>query len=314
MCNIKLNSYLLAFLIFYAIILRQKDKSKIMLWILYNRGKNDYNVTSIRMSCAAYTQGLNFKKVYSEDCEIIDEKLYLNNELVKVLPDIVFSRCYNYPVLEFFERQNIKIINPLPASKRARSKYETYLHVCKMDNVSQPLTMLENELSYNEIVQKLGLPFVMKNNFGSLGKKCYLVKNKYQFSAIKRHNKDIEFIVQKFIETSYGKDIRIYVIGDEIIGGVVRKSIKGDFRANISLGGIFEPFDIPKDLQTLALKIAKHCNLEICGLDFLFNNNEFVFCEINSNAGFTAFSKQKIMIRDKMMQYLDKKYHNLIIK
>ncbi len=285
-----------------------------MLWILYTKGKKEYNVTSIRMSCAAHCQGLKFKKIYADECKILDNNLYLNGSLVKALPDIVFARCYHYEVLDFLERKNIKIINKWSNSKRARSKWETYTHVQKLKNIKQPLTYLEKDLSYAEKVTKLGLPFVMKNNFGSLGKKCYLVKNKYQFSAIKRHNKDVEFIVQQYINLSFGKDIRIYIVGDKIIGGVMRKSVKNDFRANISLGGTFEPISLPESLERTSLTIAKHCGLEICGLDFLFGKNEYIFCEINSNAGFTAFSKQKIKIRDEMMLYLKNKYGDLIQK
>ena len=285
-----------------------------MLWILYNKGKNEYNVTSIRMSCAAHTQGLNFEKVYADECSVVGGKLYKNGRLVTRLPDIVFSRCYNYEVLDFLESKKIKIINELSASKRARSKWETYLHMEKFSGISQPLTFLENQISYDEIVKSLGLPFVMKNNFGSLGKRCYLVKNKYQFSAIKRHNKDVEFIVQKYIDTSFGKDIRVYVIGDHVVGAVVRKARNGDFRANISLGGTFEPTLCSEKLAKLSLEIARHCNLEICGLDFLFGKDDLIFCEINSNAGFTAFSKQNIMIRDDMMKHLLCKYKDLIQK
>lgn len=285
-----------------------------MLWIFYNRGKNEFNVTSIRMSCAARCKDLNFEKVYSEDCEVIGDKLFVSGKEIDKLPDIVFSRCYCYPVLDFFESKGVKIVNNLDSAKRARSKWETYEHVQKMPEVNQPLTYLESSITYNEMVEKLGLPFVMKNNFGSLGKKCYLVKNKYQFSAIKRHNREVEFIVQKYIDSSFGKDIRIYIIGDKYMGGVIRKSVKNDFRANISLGGTFEPFEIPDDLKKLAKKIANHCGLEICGLDFLFGKDGFVFCEINSNAGFSAFSKQQIPMRDMMMEYLDDKYHDLIIK
>lgn len=285
-----------------------------MLWILYNRGKGNFNATSIRMSCAARCQNLNFRKIYSEDCEIKNDKLYINNEKVTRLPDIVFSRCYYYPVLDYLENKNIKIINKLSASKRARSKWETYEHVKNLSNVVQPKTYLESTLTYQDMVNNLGLPFVMKNNFGSLGKKCYLVKNKYQYSAIKRHNKDVEFIVQEYISSSFGKDIRIYIIGDKYIGGVIRKSVKNDFRANISLGGTFEPFEIPTSLKNLAKKIASHCELEICGLDFLFGQDGYVFCEINSNAGFTAFSKRQIPMRDMMMEYLNEKYGDLIKK
>ena len=285
-----------------------------MLWILYNKGQNEYNVTSIRMSCAAHTQGLKFTKIYADECDVIDDKLYHAGKEITTLPDIVFSRCYYYPVLDFLESKGVKIINHLPASKRARSKWETYLHMQKMQDILQPETYLESDFSYEQIVEKLGLPFVMKNNFGSLGKRCYLIKNKRQFSAIKRHNREVVFIVQKYIDTSFGKDIRVYVIGDKIIGAVIRKSVKGDFRANISLGGIFEPIVCDKALKNMSLKIAKHCELEICGLDFLFGKDGYVFCEINANAGFTAFSKQNIKIRDEMMIYLKNKYQNLIEK
>lgn len=285
-----------------------------MLWILYNKGKNEYNIPSIRMSCAAHTQGLKFEKVYADECKIINNKMYRNRELVKPLPDIVFTRCYNYEILDFLESKNVKIINNLSASKRSRSKWETYLHMQKFKGISQPLTLLENNFSYKDIVSRLGLPFVMKNNFGSLGKKCYLVKNKYQFSAIKRHNKDVEFIVQKYIDTSFGKDIRVYVIGDHVVGAVVRKAQNGDFRANISLGGTFEPTICSSNLKKTSIKIAKHCELEICGLDYLFGRDQLIFCEINSNAGFTAFSKQNIMIRDDIMKYLLNTYKDLIKK
>ena len=309
--------YSIIYLTFISFVLcysLQKGNKNTMLWIIYSRGEKPFNATSIRMSCAAHTQGLNFKKIYSQDCEIINDKLYINGVETNDLPDIVFARCYAYHILDYLDAKGVKIINKLSASKRARSKWETYNHVAKLSDILQPKTLLESDYSYAQIVEHLGLPFVMKNNFGSLGKRCYLVKNKYQFSAIKRHNREVEFIVQKYLSTSHGKDIRVYVIGDKIEGAVMRKAVGDDFRANISLGGTFEPLEIDEALKNLSLKLAKHCELDICGLDFLFGPDGYEFCEINSNAGFTAFSKQGIMIRDDMMIYLREKYKDLIYK
>ena len=75
------------------------------------------------------------------------------------------------------------------------------------------------------------------------------------------------------------------------MGVMHRKNLDGDFRANISQGGIGEPYELTPDIEILALMAAKIIGTEICGVDLLFDKNRFKICEINSTPGFRGFDK-----------------------
>ena len=99
-------------------------------------------------------------------------------------------------------------------------------------------------------------------------------------------NSKFNIIIQEFIKDSYGKDLRVFVVNNKVVGCMMRQAPEGEFRANIHRGGGAIPYQINDEIEWLALESSKLMGLDIAGVDLLFDNGGYKICEINSNPGF----------------------------
>lgn len=156
--------------------------------------------------------------------------------------------------------------------------------LCYDSDKAIPLSVVES------VESELGYPMIVKNSYGSLGKGVFMVKNRAELLTRMEELKCAPHLLQECVKTSWGKDLRIIVIGDTVVGGMIRKS-DGDFRSNIGVGGQGEVFPLTDELKKLALKIKNVLKLDYCGIDMLFGANGPIVCEVNSNAFFYMFEK-----------------------
>jgi RimK family alpha-L-glutamate ligase len=98
-------------------------------------------------------------------------------------------------------------------------------------------------------------------------------------------------ILQEYIATRPGEDLRVWVVGGRVLGAMRRRSTDGSFKANISRGGDGEPFPLNSAIEALALASAAAVNLEIAGVDLLFDGEGYCVCEVNSAPGFAGFEQ-----------------------
>jgi RimK family alpha-L-glutamate ligase len=167
--------------------------------------------------------------------------------------------------------------------------------------VATPKTILMNNKN-NENIERLsieigGFPFVIKKVSGSEGKYVSLVKSKEDvLNFIKKlphpsitGKKNIIF--QEYLKNSKGTDFRVFCVGDKILGAIKRTSQNGDFRANISLGGKAEKFDLNPEMLDYSEKIIKNGKFLLVGIDFIKNNDKYLVIEINNSANFEGFEK-----------------------
>lgn len=283
-----------------------------MLWIIYTKSHLKVATYSpALMSKAASDNGIENEVFYSEFFSVElcygEEVLYYKNERVNNLPDVAFFRCYNFMVMEYLTKRGVKLVNSYEGMKKVRDKFETHKVVDKL-KISQPVTILSSYPDFELLKEKLTLPFVMKDNSGAGGKGVYLINNEQEMMNVLKENKRVKFIFQKYVSFSKGRDVRLYVVGDRVVGGVIRKATKDDFRSNISLGGVSEKFLPSKELKMSALKVAEALDLKICSVDFLFNDNEFTFCEANGNAAFSAFFAQGYNMQKIFMEYIKSEF------
>lgn len=80
---------------------------------------------------------------------------------------------------------------------------------------------------------------VVKEAYGSFGAQVYLAKNRSELDALRNRLKYMPHLYQRYVKNSSGEDIRIIVVGGKAVAAMKRKN-KGDFRANIELGGVGE--------------------------------------------------------------------------
>jgi RimK family alpha-L-glutamate ligase len=81
------------------------------------------------------------------------------------------------------------------------------------------------------------------------------------------------------------------VVGGRVLGAMRRRSTDGSFKANISRGGDGGPFPLNSAIEDLALASASAVNLEIAGVDLLFDGDGYSVCEVNSAPGFAGFEQ-----------------------
>ena len=139
----------------------------------------------------------------------------------------------------------------------------------------------------HQVAERIGFPLVVKESFGSFGQQVYLVKNIEELEEQVKHIGVKPILFQEFIKTSFGKDIRLQVVGNKIIASMYRYTENGDFRANLSIGGKMENYLPTKEQCDLALQCCEVLGLDFAGVDLLFGEDEKpIVCEVNSNAHF----------------------------
>ncbi len=91
-----------------------------------------------------------------------------------------------------------------------------------------------------------------------------------------------------FQERAPGRDLRIMVVGDEIVSSVaiVTEAQHLDFRADPTYSGgtaRYEEVTLPKHIREFCIRGARSCGLEFAGIDIKQNGDDYVFLELNSS-------------------------------
>ncbi len=159
-----------------------------------------------------------------------------------------------------------------------------------------------------QIEENLGYPMVVKECCGSFGMQVYLCHNREEVE--KYFNRNVIF--QEYIPSSFGRDIRLQVVGDKVITAMYRYSENGDFRANITNGGKMKPYQWTKEQEELAVNSVKAIGLDFAGVDILFGEDETpLVCEINSNAHFkNIFDCTGVNTADYILEYINDSIRN----
>lgn len=240
-------------------------------------------------------------------------KYIFNSNYVK--PDFVLFWDKDIKLASLLESDGIKVFNSSESIRLCDDKSLTYLKL-KNKGIKQPKTFFSPLLYYhnlsenndilNFIINELGLPFVFKECFGSFGKQVSLVNSKSELIEKIKNVDTWPYIMQEFVSSSFGKDLRIYVVGDSVVASMKRENISGDFRANIEVGSrgtIYNPSD---EQKKLVKKVVKELGLSFGGIDLLFGkDNEPIFCEANSNAYFNEINKvTNVKVEDYIFDYI----------
>ena len=134
---------------------------------------------------------------------------------------------------------------------------------------------LEKELSY---------PMIIKESYGSFGEQVFLVQDQEELRSRQKELLYRPHIYQEFIASSKGRDVRLNVVGNTVVAGMLRTSHK-DFRANVTCGGQMEAYKPSKDFEEMAVDVCEMIGADFAGVDLLFGEDgKPILCEINSNA------------------------------
>lgn len=221
----------------------------------------------------------------------------MNDDFGKqIFPDFVIFWDKDIYLAKLLEQCNVRLFNKASAIEICDNKILTYL--CLNNNVKFPKTIIAPKtfegVGYykkdflKSAIAKLGLPLIIKEAYGSFGKQVYLAHSYEECSSIIDSLGYKDFLMQEFISSSKGKDIRINIVGNKVISAMERYN-ENDFRSNISNGGKMKPISISKEQEEIALKVCQLIGLDFAGVDIMFgDNNTPILCEVNSNPHFIS--------------------------
>ena len=215
--------------------------------------------------------------------------------------DFVLFWDKDVKLAKVLEESGHKVINSSKAIEICDDKSKTYISLLN-HNIKQPLTIVSPMIFYGSLakdmdfidsaISKIGFPMIVKECFGSFGEQVYLINNKDEFISQIDKIGIRPFIIQEFIKTSFGKDLRLYLVGGKVLASMKRENSSGDFRANIEIGATGTLYNANDKQVEMAIKVSKEIGLEFGGIDLLFGeNDEPIFCEANSNAYFNEMNK-----------------------
>lgn len=236
---------------------------------------------------SAFDKGISLKILFAENfsVSVVEDKtvLYYNGEEC-ALPHFVLMRHYDYELSQLLEKSGVRVVNSGQAMRLSQNKFLTHVELVH-HGLPTPKTLFRVD-NYSVCVRELGSPFILKAIRGSKGMEVFLVHSSEEFNQLKNQ---YEFITQQYIASSYGCDIRIWVIGDCAVASVLRRNTTS-FKSNIALGATAEHFSVTPEIEHLAVESCRALGLELAGVDILFDGEGYTICEVNGNAGFRAFA------------------------
>ena len=195
----------------------------------------------------------------------------------------------------------VPVINSSDAIDNVKDKLYTH-QILAQSNLDIPKTMLlKHPIDIDFVEKNIGFPVIVKKISGSYGRGVFLCENRKQLNQLvtmaELTKKSYDIILQEFIKDTWGKDLRVFVVNDKVVGCMLRQATDDDFRANITRGGEGFPYEVNEQIEWLSSEASKALGLDIAGVDLLFQNGGYKICEVNSNPGFEGmenFTKKNI--------------------
>lgn len=210
--------------------------------------------------------------------------VFLADENYRGRADFVINRTNDYKTAEFFENQGIRVFNPSGLSKLANNKQACYEFMRKNGIPIMPV-------NYSKT------PAVKKPVDGHGGKNVTMITLPEPFEK--------DYVYQMPCDT-LGRDLRVWVIGNEIITSILRES-DTDFRSNFCLGGHAVPYKMNNAETVLVKKIINLIDSDYIGIDLIYHKGKPVFNEIEDTVGArTVYEKTDIDIIKLYCNYIKK--------
>jgi ribosomal protein S6--L-glutamate ligase len=212
-----------------------------------------------------------------------------------VIPRIGTSATFHgAAVIRQFECNKIYTTLSSQSLLIARDKLSC-LQVLAAHGIAIPKSAISN--SYFSMTQMAddvgGLPMVVKLLTGTHGDGVELARTKYQMSDLIQssfRNKQ-KVMLQEFIKEADGADIRAFVVGDKVVGSMIRQARPGEFRSNLHQGATATACTLSPEENEIAIKASNIMGLQVAGVDMLRSAQGPLVLEVNASPGLEGIEK-----------------------
>lgn len=211
--------------------------------------------------------------------------------VVASLPvDVTICRFANQPhaidIVTALQIRGVPTVCSGPAIDVARNQIKT-LAALAQASVPYPLTIVADKQSNaDQVLQHLGTPVVCKRPFTCGGAGVWLAGSPRSLSgALEALPGDDQLVVQRFHAEANAQDLRLLVVGYQVVAAIRRVAAPGDFRANLYLGGTGHHHTPSTRESNLAVAAARAVGLDVAGIDILPTEDGPLVIEVNPKPG-----------------------------
>lgn len=231
------------------------------------------------------------------------------NDIEAVIPRVGASNTYyGTSIVRHFEALGVYSVASSQGIIQSRDKWTSFQLLAKA-GIPLPKTTLGYGTYLKDFLKDFGDgPVIIKIVEGTHGNGVILCENyRNALSTVETlQGLRSHFVIQEFIAESKGSDIRVIVVGDQVVASMKRFSREGDFRSNLHQGGSAENYPLSKKEKEVAIAAAKALNLEVCGVDILPSARGPLVLEVNSTPGLEGIETATgISVADAIIKHIE---------
>ncbi len=225
--------------------------------------------------------------------------------------DVLFERSISYSrglyISRIFEAHDVPVVNPAIVAERCGDKYITSQILAKNGIPTPRVLMAFDEESALRAIEAMGYPCVLKPVVGSWGRLLAKVENREMAEALIEHKATLGvnhqvFYIQEYINKP-GRDIRAFVVGDEVICAIYRSS--ENWITNTARGGVATNCPVTDEIAELCYRAAQAVGNGLLALDLFETENGLTINEINHTMEFrNSITTTGVNIPQKMIEYV----------
>lgn len=248
------------------------------------------------------------------DVERMDTRCAIFNitDFEKMDYDVVLEREISHLKalysLKVLNEMGVKTVNSYETASTCGDKVLTTLALTK-NKVPSPITYIaftpEEAL---EAIERIGYPVVLKPATGSWGRLLSKVNDKETAESIIEHKIILGsyhhsvFYIQEYIKKPE-RDIRAFVVGDEVIGAIYRSS--PHWITNTARGGVASNCPLTDEISEICLKAAEAVGGGVVAIDLLEDKGKLLVNEVNYTMEFkNSIAPTGVNIPGKVVDYV----------
>ncbi len=236
---------------------------------------------------------------FAIDLQQGEPDLYFRQEQLSyydaVLPRIGASITYfGTAVVRQFEQMDVFCANSSAGISNSRDKLRS-LQILSRHHVGIPrTTFVRDKKDVLPSIERVGgAPVVIKLLEGTQGIGVLLAESVKSAEAIIEllQSQMQNVLIQKFVAESKGRDIRAFVVGDQVVAAMRRVAQGQEFRSNVHRGGLTEPVELDEAYCETAVRAAQILGLRVAGVDMLEGKDGPQIMEVNSSPGLEGIER-----------------------
>ena len=248
--------------------------------ILYSR---------IRVEEKLLVQSLQARGISYEMIDVRKRSFDLQDRDSWLQYDVVLERCVSHSraqaALDILNSWGIPTVNTAHVAQVCGDKLKTSLALMAANVPTPQVHIAFTPESALSALEEIGYPAVLKPAVGSWGRLLAKVNDREAAEAILEHKATLGsyhhsiFYVQEYIQKP-DRDLRTFVVGDEIICGITRSS--DHWITNTARGGSAENCPITPEIHNLSLAAAQAVGGGVVAVDLLETpHGELLVNEVN---------------------------------